>query len=80
MESLKEFKKIKLIKIFKSSGFVADYFGRRNAIFYTNGIVLLTSLFNIISKFIPSYETLMVGRFLTGVFAGLFSGIVPVSV
>jgi MFS transporter, SP family, solute carrier family 2 (facilitated glucose transporter), member 1 len=77
MESLKEFKKI---KIFKSSGFVADYFGRRNAIFYTNGIVLLTSLFNIISKFIPSYETLMVGRFLTGVFAGLFSGIVPVSV
>lgn len=29
------------------------------------------------SKFIRSYETLMAGRFVAGLFCGLFSGLVP---
>ena len=32
---------------------------------------------NIMSKFIRSYETLMAGRFVAGLFCGLFSGLVP---
>lgn len=32
---------------------------------------------NIMSKFIKSYESLMVARFLSGIFCGLFTGILP---
>ena len=61
-----------------SSGFMADYFGRKNSMFIMNICVLTTAILNIISKFIPSYRTLMASRFLTGIFSGFFSGVVPV--
>jgi SP family facilitated glucose transporter-like MFS transporter 1 len=61
-----------------SSGFLADFFGRKNGIFFANIFVLIASALNIMSKFIPSYETLMTGRFFTGIFSGIFSGLVPV--
>ena len=39
--------------------------------------MILSAVLNIISKFVKSYETIMVGRFLSGVLSGLFSGIAP---
>lgn len=43
----------------------------------TNILVLISAILNIISKFIKSYETLMVARFFGGLFCGLFTGILP---
>jgi MFS family permease len=60
------------------SGKVGDHFGRKNGLVLTNIIVLICACLNIISKYIYSYETLMVSRFLSGIFCGLFNGILPV--
>lgn len=63
-----------------SSGFIGDTFGRRLSMISVNFFVLLTVALNVMSKFIPSYQTLMAGRFVSGLFSGLFSGLIPVSI
>lgn len=60
-----------------SSGFVGDFVGRKFGLWYTNIIVLLSCLLMTLAKFIQSYEILIAGRFVSGIFAGLFSGLVP---
>lgn len=50
---------------------------RKHALLFTNLFVIAASSLNIMSKFIKSYETLMVARFLSGIFCGLFTGILP---
>lgn len=42
-----------------------------------NSIVLLSTILNVISKFVKSYETIMASRFFTGFYCGLFSGLLP---
>jgi SP family facilitated glucose transporter-like MFS transporter 1 len=39
--------------------------------------VVAAGCLNILSKYIKSYESLMVGRFISGIFCGLFTGILP---
>ena len=56
---------------------MADYFGRKRSLSLINFLVVLTAALNIMSKSIVSYETLMAGRFVTGLFSGLFSGVLP---
>ncbi|CAF0733414.1 unnamed protein product [Brachionus calyciflorus] len=60
-----------------SSGFLGDYAGRKNGLLIVNIFVLISTVLNVISKFVKSYETIMVSRFFTGVYCGLFSGILP---
>ena len=42
-----------------------------------NVFVLTTAILKIISKFVSSYETLMIGRIIGGIYSGLFTGITP---
>ena len=42
----------------------------------TNIFVITAAVFNIIAKFVSSFELLMAGRFLGGIFTGLFTGVV----
>lgn len=44
----------------------------------TNILVIIVGILNIISKFVSSYETLIVARFISGLFCGLFTGILPI--
>ena len=55
-----------------SSGFFADNFGRKNGLILVNILVIITSCLNIVSKYVNSIETLMAGRFITGVFLNKF--------
>ncbi|RNA10267.1 solute carrier family facilitated glucose transporter member 1-like [Brachionus plicatilis] len=59
------------------SGFTGDLLGRKNGLLSVNAIVLISTILNVISKYIQSYETIMVSRFLTGIYCGLFSGLLP---
>ncbi len=43
----------------------------------TNVFVIIGTILGVISKFVKSYETIMVNRFFAGVVCGLFSGIFP---
>ena len=56
---------------------MADYFGRKKALFLVNIFVIITVALNVMSKYIDSYETIMAGKFFTGVFSGFFTGILP---
>jgi MFS family permease len=40
-------------------------------------IVIISATLNIISKFIGTYITVMISRFLAGVYSGFFTGILP---
>jgi MFS family permease len=42
-----------------------------------NIFVIISVILNVISKFVKSYETLIVSRFISGLFCGFFSGILP---
>jgi MFS family permease len=44
---------------------------------FINSLVIVSSILNIISKSVSSYETLMAGRFLSGLYGGLFIGVLP---
>jgi MFS family permease len=59
------------------SGFLADYFGRKNALLLINILVFITATYNLIAKYILSFELIMIARFISGVYCGLFSAIVP---
>ena len=60
-----------------SSGYFADTFGRKTSLILINILVIITSVLNIMSKYVSSIETLMAGRFVIGLYSGLFSGVVP---
>ena len=44
---------------------------------FTNVICLIAAVLNVASYFVPSYEMLIVGRFVCGFYIGLYSGIIP---
>lgn len=60
------------------SGLIADKFGRKKGLILVNAIVILTGILFVISKYIPSYFTLVAGRALGGLYSGLFTGILPI--
>ncbi len=43
-----------------------------------NILVSIVGILNLISKYFESYETLIVGRFIAGIYSGLFIGILPI--
>lgn len=44
----------------------------------TNILVFIVGILNVTSKYISCYETLIVGRFIVGIYCGLFIGILPI--
>jgi MFS transporter, SP family, solute carrier family 2 (facilitated glucose transporter), member 1 len=60
-----------------ASGFVADYFGRKNGLLFVNIFTFISGILAVISKPIKSYESLIIGRFFAGIQNGLFLGITP---
>lgn len=60
-----------------ASGFVADYFGRKNGLLFVNIFTFVSGILAVISKSIKSYESLIIGRFFAGIQNGLFLGIAP---
>lgn len=59
------------------SGFFADVFGRKGGIYVTNSLVIITSILNGSSEYLRSHEILILSRFITGIYCGIFSGILP---
>ena len=60
------------------SGYVADRFGRKGGMLLINIIVLISASILLISKFIPSYVTIIIARALAGFYSGLFTGSLPI--
>lgn len=42
---------------------------------FTSSVVIFTASLNLVSKYASTYELLMVGRFLSGIYCGLYSGV-----
>ena len=60
-----------------SGGYVADKFGRKLGILYTQVFTILGGTLMGISKSTSSFEVLMIGRFLIGISCGLYTGLSP---
>ena len=60
-----------------SGGYVADRFGRKLGILYTQVFSILGAILMGISKSTGSFELLMIGRFFVGISCGLFTGLSP---
>lgn len=60
-----------------SSGTLADKIGRKNALVFTNVLVIVSTLMATSSPQIIQFYTITASRFVSGLFVGLFSGITP---
>ena len=60
-----------------SGGWVAEKFGRKRGLIYTQLFSLLGAVFMGFCKSASSYEMLVIGRVLVGISAGLFTGLSP---
>ncbi len=60
------------------SGLLADYFGRKNALLLINVLVVISGVLNLLSKPLKVYETILASRFVTGLFSGFFTGVLPI--
>ena len=47
----------------------------KNALMYTNLLVILAAVLNTASKYARSHEMLIIGRFISGMICGIFSGL-----
>ena len=63
-----------------SAGFVADKFGRRQGLWYTQALSILGSILMGCCKEAGSYVMLVFGRLFIGLACGLFTGLVPLYV
>ncbi|XP_061890780.1 solute carrier family 2, facilitated glucose transporter member 1-like [Entelurus aequoreus] len=57
--------------------YLADSFGRRNSILICNGLSVVGACLMVISKAIESFEALILGRLLFGLFCGLVMSLNP---
>lgn len=60
-----------------SGGWVAEKFGRKRALIYTQVFSIFGAALMGTSKYANSYEMLVIGRILVGISAGLFTGLSP---
>lgn len=60
-----------------SVGYVANRFGRRNAMLLVNVFALVGGALMALSKIAWAIEMLIIGRFIIGVFSGFCTGLVP---
>ena len=63
-----------------SGGWVAEKFGRKRGLLYTQVFSLLGAILMGSCKAANSYEILVLGRILVGISAGLFTGLSPLYV
>ncbi|XP_075046921.1 solute carrier family 2, facilitated glucose transporter member 1 isoform X1 [Mixophyes fleayi] len=63
-----------------SVGLFVNRFGRRNSMLLANILALIASIFMGFSKMAYSFEMLIVGRFVIGLYCGLTTGFVPMYV
>lgn len=60
-----------------SVGYFANRFGRRNSMLLVNIFVLVGGALMALSKLAWSFEMLIIGRFVVGIFSGFCTGLVP---
>ncbi|XP_044154251.1 solute carrier family 2, facilitated glucose transporter member 3-like [Bufo gargarizans] len=60
-----------------SVGFFANRFGRRNSMLLVNVAALVGGALMALSKIAWSFEMLIIGRFIIGIFSGFCTGLVP---
>ncbi|XP_051787084.1 solute carrier family 2, facilitated glucose transporter member 1-like [Erpetoichthys calabaricus] len=63
-----------------SVGLFVNRFGRRNSMLMVNILAFISAALMGFSKMAQSYEMLMIGRFLVGIYSGLSTGFVPMYV
>uniref|UniRef100_A0A3B5KTE2 Major facilitator superfamily (MFS) profile domain-containing protein n=1 Tax=Xiphophorus couchianus TaxID=32473 RepID=A0A3B5KTE2_9TELE len=63
-----------------SVGLFVNRFGRRNSMLMANVLAFLAAVFMGFSKLAASFEMLIIGRFIVGVYSGLSTGFVPMYV
>ena len=57
-----------------SGGLVAEKFGRKNGLLYTQSLSLIGAILSGCSRPAQAYEMLIIGRLMIGVACGLFTG------
>ncbi|XP_006006279.1 solute carrier family 2, facilitated glucose transporter member 3 [Latimeria chalumnae] len=60
-----------------SVGLFANRFGRRNSMLLSNVLAFLAGGLMLLSKYAGSFELMIIGRFIIGLFCGLSTGLVP---
>uniref|UniRef100_A0A667X728 Solute carrier family 2 member 1a n=1 Tax=Myripristis murdjan TaxID=586833 RepID=A0A667X728_9TELE len=63
-----------------SVGLFVNRFGRRNSMLMANVLAFVAAAFMGLSKLAASWETLIIGRFIVGLYSGLSTGFVPMYV
>ncbi|KAM9828592.1 solute carrier family 2, facilitated glucose transporter member 1-like [Syngnathus typhle] len=63
-----------------SVGLFVNRFGRRNSMLMANVLALISALLMGFSKMAASWELLIIGRFVVGLYSGLSTGFVPIYV
>ncbi|XP_034280149.2 solute carrier family 2, facilitated glucose transporter member 1 isoform X1 [Pantherophis guttatus] len=63
-----------------SVGLFVNRFGRRNSMLMSNSLAFLSAILMGFSKMAGSFEMLILGRFIVGVYSGLTTGFVPMYV
>uniref|UniRef100_A0A3Q3R0J2 Major facilitator superfamily (MFS) profile domain-containing protein n=1 Tax=Monopterus albus TaxID=43700 RepID=A0A3Q3R0J2_MONAL len=63
-----------------SVGIFANHFGRRNSMLMANVLAFIAAAFMGFSKLASSFEMLIIGRFIVGLYSGLSTGFVPMYV
>uniref|UniRef100_A0A665UID2 Solute carrier family 2, facilitated glucose transporter member 1-like n=1 Tax=Echeneis naucrates TaxID=173247 RepID=A0A665UID2_ECHNA len=63
-----------------SVGIFVNRFGRRNSMLMANVLAFIAALLMGFSKMAASYEMLIIGRFIVGLYSGLSTGFVPMYV
>ncbi|XP_071331246.1 solute carrier family 2, facilitated glucose transporter member 1a [Trachinotus anak] len=63
-----------------SVGLFVNHFGRRNSMLMANVLAFIAAAFMGFSKLAASFEMLIIGRFIVGLYSGLSTGFVPMYV
>uniref|UniRef100_A0A8D3CSF2 Major facilitator superfamily (MFS) profile domain-containing protein n=1 Tax=Scophthalmus maximus TaxID=52904 RepID=A0A8D3CSF2_SCOMX len=63
-----------------SVGLFVNRFGRRNSMLMANVLIFIAAAFMGFSKLAVSFEMLIIGRFIVGLYSGLSTGFVPIYV
>uniref|UniRef100_A0A670ZIL3 Solute carrier family 2 member 1 n=1 Tax=Pseudonaja textilis TaxID=8673 RepID=A0A670ZIL3_PSETE len=63
-----------------SVGLFVNRFGRRNSMLMSNSLAFLSAILMGFSKMAGSFEMLILGRFIVGIYSGLTTGFVPMYV
>ncbi|XP_040008591.1 solute carrier family 2, facilitated glucose transporter member 1-like isoform X3 [Xiphias gladius] len=63
-----------------SVGLFVNHFGRRNSMLIANVLAFIAAAFMGFSKLAASFEMLIIGRFIVGLYSGLSTGFVPMYV